>query len=420
MNRNTKYVIYALLAVNAFLVCKGVISSSIWWAQRPSEYCISDILINYQGGFVRRGLLGEILFQLSSLSNLDPRCFIVPLCVISAAILICLLVRYFHREHLCLWILPTYYVLGGADYIRKDTIMMLFVFAIFKLLSQLLDGQRKLCILLILIVLLLNLHEASFFAFFPMLAVYLLFGTPNRTRLTHRIVVITISLAAMATLCIFKGDMECAEQVWHSWESVYPDEYCMFRYWSSIGALAWGTLDTIKMHIVYNFCDDPTLGWSELFIRPLVLFIILYLMIQISFVNHRGDSDYKRKTCLFAKFAIFQLLSMAPLMTILSCDFKRICFYWTVSSFMSYFLLKDMHVNVPFSKTINKWIAPCIKAISYPVRPVYPFVLLLFFSIPTWHGDPCRTYFSPLCSPVVVRVFWHVTHIQTDIDRILH
>ena len=31
------------------------------------EYTISDWLINYQGGFTRRGLLGEIVFQINSL-----------------------------------------------------------------------------------------------------------------------------------------------------------------------------------------------------------------------------------------------------------------------------------------------------------------------------------------------------------------
>ena len=369
---------------------------------------------------MRRGILGELLYQLSSLIGLEPRCCIVPLCAISAAILICLLVRYFHKEHLCLWILPTYYVLAGADYIRKDTLMMLLVFAIFKLLSLLVDGKKNTCMLLMLIVLLLNLHEASFFVFFPLLVVCLLFGSPNKVRLAHKIALVAIPLTTMATLCIFKGDIACAEKVWQSWLPFYPDDYSTFKHWSSIGALTWGTVETIKMHLVYNFCDDPTLGCSEFFIRPLVLFIIIYLVVQISFVRLREDASYKRKTYRFAKIAVFQLCSLAPLMTILSCDFKRICFYWTVSSFMSYFLFKNIHFNVPFSKTINKWIEPCIKAVSYPVKPVYPFILLLCFSIPTWHGDSCRGYFSPVCSPIVVRLFWHATHIQTDIDKILH
>ena len=35
----------------------------------PNKYTFTDWLINYEGGFVRRGLLGQIIFNLSKFLN---------------------------------------------------------------------------------------------------------------------------------------------------------------------------------------------------------------------------------------------------------------------------------------------------------------------------------------------------------------
>ena len=40
-------------------------------SQRPESWLVGDWLINYQGDFIRRGLLGEVFFQLANLTHLD-------------------------------------------------------------------------------------------------------------------------------------------------------------------------------------------------------------------------------------------------------------------------------------------------------------------------------------------------------------
>ena len=37
----------------------------------PYKYVFTDWLINYEGGFIRRGLLGQICFYISNVFNLD-------------------------------------------------------------------------------------------------------------------------------------------------------------------------------------------------------------------------------------------------------------------------------------------------------------------------------------------------------------
>ena len=40
-----------------------------------NDYSFNELFINYQAGFVRRGLLGEIFWQIHSYNNIDPRLF---------------------------------------------------------------------------------------------------------------------------------------------------------------------------------------------------------------------------------------------------------------------------------------------------------------------------------------------------------
>ena len=41
-----------------------------------NDWKIGDWLINYQGGMVRRGLLGEVIYQLSYFTHIDPGIFV--------------------------------------------------------------------------------------------------------------------------------------------------------------------------------------------------------------------------------------------------------------------------------------------------------------------------------------------------------
>ena len=40
-----------------------------------NEYSFNELFINYQAGFVRRGLLGEIFWQINLYKDVDPRLF---------------------------------------------------------------------------------------------------------------------------------------------------------------------------------------------------------------------------------------------------------------------------------------------------------------------------------------------------------
>lgn len=413
MNRLTKCIVYSTLFVNLLLIIRASYKSAMYSIMCPAKYCISEFLINYQGGFVRRGLMGEILYQICHPLGLDPRYLIIPFSIITAALFIFIIIKLFRKEHLCLWILPTSYVIFGADFIRKDFFMMLLVFWILRSVPKLISGQGKPILVILLSLILLNVHEASFFIFYPILFVYILFGVPCKMHKWTKLAVLAAPLAMMAAVSIFKGDRECAETICRSWEFAFPESYSSFTMWNAIGALCWDTARTIIIHVQFNFINGPFVHYAGFIARPLVLLAIIFLMVQIAFVYQRGTAAFNSMTRRFVGFAAFQLLSLVPLFTVLSCDFCRICFYWTVSSFLAYCSLKDVQLHFPCQERLARLFKPFAAWLAHPVKAVYPFVLLVILGVPFCMNTPID-----YLSPIFRKAYWHINHISSDIERL--
>ena len=405
MSKCQGVVLKILLTINLVLLAIKLISYNVTYATFPKGCLISEFLINYQGGFVRRGLVGELLYRMCEPLGMNPTYIIVPVCIVAFSLFIYLIIMYFKKEHLCLWILPTYYVLGGADYIRKDFIIMLFVFWIFQQVPKFLAGSNNVAYMILMFVLLLNIHEASFFIVYPTLCVYILFAKYNRATLWARTAMIVAPLMMMLALCVFKGSEECCNNIFDSWDYAYPDALKSLEgTQNSITALTWETWPTIQWHLHLNFATGAFFKYSPLIIKPLAISMILWLMVQISFFHHRNSAEYSSRTGKFVFHAILQLISLAPMFTILSCDFRRICFYWTTSSFLAYFCLNGLPLKSSFIEKIQSPIKRLGEIVSKAVSPVYPFALLLLLGVP-YIVNPPVGYMSPIGQEVLPRVF---------------
>lgn len=66
-------VYWRVVVIIFFIAASGLIiyRASILLTSLPDEWLIGDWLINYQGGLVRRGLIGEVFFRISQLSGLE-------------------------------------------------------------------------------------------------------------------------------------------------------------------------------------------------------------------------------------------------------------------------------------------------------------------------------------------------------------
>ena len=67
-----------------------------------SSWGVTDYMINYQGGYVRRGLLGEMIYQLSLLNTfIDPRFYIVLISMVSLVLVVWFFIWNFKKHGLC-------------------------------------------------------------------------------------------------------------------------------------------------------------------------------------------------------------------------------------------------------------------------------------------------------------------------------
>ena len=136
---------------------------------------VSEWLINYQGGFVRRGICGQLLWQLEQWFPFDVRIALVGICLISSSLMLWLIFRLFKKEGWALLIVPTGFCLGFTLFNlfgRRDFISLLLTFAIFMIFRNLATHPRKWggwVAFYIVSALQLLIHEASFFYTFPIL-----------------------------------------------------------------------------------------------------------------------------------------------------------------------------------------------------------------------------------------------------------
>lgn len=340
---------------------------------------VSEFLINYQGGYVRRGLLGEVLLQISNTCFLlDPRWLIALISFGSLFYVLYFIVRKFYEKKFCWWLLPLNICLSGGFIIRKDYICMAIVIAMFSAFFCLRDWRSRLFFSLLSILLALNIHECYFFICAPFMM--LLYITEQSLHKVYKWLSVLAILMMMAVVCLNKGDMFVASKIYQSWNHIFP-AYQGDIPRNSIHAIGWETWDTIKHHIYRNFLlkSSFVFGWYS---KPIVWIIILFIFPNVLFVGSKlsGYSMAKYRHCLLSVM-VFQFVSLLPMFTILSCDPARICFYWTVSSLIILLCVPIDKIMKVFPKFYSEFIAKLLRVFVFRKSQVIAVSLMLIIGV---------------------------------------
>jgi len=198
---------------------------------------VSELFISYAGGFIRRGLIGTILYALFPYVSL-------PYLVIGAYItlfVVFLLISYrsFSKNFDMLTVLfvfssPAYFLfqLKAPDvFARKDVIIQLFIFISYSIaVSCILNEKCKLfwptLLLLTLYVISFLIHEMALF-YFPLPFVLLGVAFQKRKRLLYWIVIGIVTVAAsLAVVYLFPGTLEQRNAICGAWRQYYPTLAC--------------------------------------------------------------------------------------------------------------------------------------------------------------------------------------------------
>lgn len=315
-----------------------------------ASYEISEFLINYQGGFVRRGLLGEILFFFVKNYGIDIGWTIKIISAVCYLFVCFFFIFSFKKRNYSLYILPLCFFCGAlvistSYWIRKDALMIcFFILAIWLLYlnKKFLSKPIKIVIINILLIFILLTHEVVAFFTLPIifLLLYDLFKDEGVFKsLLLSAVSLLPSLLTFLLVILFSGNYETAQTIWDSWHIATGKETTPLGDNNALGALSWGLKYTIIMHLKCNFLIInegilSTLYWIITF--PVIYYITTNFLAV--FRKSPGDFTENHKTVLSSIF-LFQLICLSPVFIVLSIDYIRLFFYLLTSTFVIFILV---------------------------------------------------------------------------------
>ena len=363
------------------------------------SYEVSDWLVNYVGGFVRRGLIGQVLLELEKLHLYDVRLAIAAIIAVCSVAILWILVRIFRREGWSLLIIPTGLCLGYTFlniWGRRDLLSLTMTFFIFLSYRNAVSRQHNWLswgVFQILSILQILIHEASFFYTFPILMLYEFHRLRTRqhsvtTSVARCLLPFLPMLVTMAVACLFKGNQQIAEAIWASWGKMFsafqPD--AINQMGLSIEALGWDASETFGNHLYTSYlgCFHPSY-WGI----PLTLFNLLATYYLVTRVNSVKTGIYPQRAMshvTMSDIVLVQFVALLPMYTVLSCDWGRTLPYLVISSVFFYHIFKQETPLFSYRLTrVSTRLQDAISGVKPLNLPAVYILLVLLVPIPRYH-----------------------------------
>ena len=354
-----------------------------------SNWTVSEWLISYAGGFVRRGLPGSIIHAFSTLSNISPIYIIWVICLLAYSLLIVLLWMLCKGKIYSSLLSSQLLLLApliGNFFIRKDifclALLGLSLLIIPKHKTKRSSSYASIIMINLLCSTSILTHESYAIWALPGV-IYLLstffFGSAkeNLPRIALSTLSMTPSILTFALCIINKGSTFHSASIHQSWQelaSILASEGTLFQdlpnYWSAIGAIGWSTWFAIRLHL--SILNDFSYGiWI-----PGAWALTIYICINLFTSGGPRQYQHIRRNIILLQSTTFLPLSL------LGWDHGRWMFLWIGSSaLMSGFYLSARN-KILYS--------PLIEADSALIQKIAPGIrscntwtyTLLFLGIP--------------------------------------
>lgn len=350
-----------------------------------NDWSYTEFMINFQGGFVRRGLLGEILYYLCKYTGFGPAAFILPSCICAYLFVVYFFFKRFRLRNYCWFLILSPLFCGYvSDIIRKDYMLYCLLILMIWLLANGKMGNAKISALVIISALGLFIHEAFVFWGLPIIALLLFNGNlKSKQGIGYSIVIIGVFLF----LSVYHGSVQHVSAIVTSWQGLLGENVISIEKNNSIGAIGWDTLAAIRGHIRLNF--SGMLGWVTFFIRPLEFMLAYYFVVNFLWVfSERNSFNENDRTNLSVLF-LFSVVCMLPMFLFLSCDYARLYQYVVISAFTPFLLFSRERLSKLFPKKIYDFIAALNKKINQIIVPTkgIMILILLLFAVPPCYFD---------------------------------
>jgi len=258
-NQKVFKIISITLAFTILLVFKEKTLNSLslsfgWWSY-------SEILINYPDQFVRRGLLGEIIYLLSQ--NSGSIKIVNNFIFFNFTLFVTLLMYTFRRYDLSYKFIFLYFVfpLGILHmvvfdnfYHRKDLIYLNLFLIMLNLLITHPEKNKELkfIILLFTTVFLGLIHEGLLLLFIPIYIFFIekYFFKKKLFYISYKNIFLILNLVLFTISSIFKGNKQLAENIWNSLhisdKRLISENINDFEF-NGIGAIGWSFLEPLNL-----------------------------------------------------------------------------------------------------------------------------------------------------------------------------
>lgn len=391
--------IYALLTGCYFVTFGNTGLTPAWYNDlNYNSIVVSDWLINYEGGFTRRGLIGEILYQCYKLYPFPIKTCIFTLNLISFGLFCVLFWRICRKNKFT--ILPFLAIFCETHcstfVYRRDFILFLLAYLVFFYFFKFIKTKKTSYAIVsnVTICLAIIIHESFFFFTIPLLLITL--WTYSSAIPTKKVILcityFTFPLIAMLSVSIFKGNADISANIWNSWKDLftnYPDTSSPQEIGDGVFWLSKNLDFATSFHLSANFRTH----YHNIFIISYCIAGLLSLLLMTLYLVIKNPSlqrlqfNYERSHYLLGLILAFQFLAMTPMFTILSCDYARTVLYCVVSTILYYnflvqnpvhtkscTLISSIYHHSPIQSVITQLKNYCPKKHHY----IYPIILLIY------------------------------------------
>lgn len=347
-------------------------------------YEISDWMINYEGGFVRRGLIGQCLLWANHIHSFDIRYTIVFIEAFFYVLFLYLIFKIFNKYKWSLLgaMFPIVCSTTSLTVYRRDFMMLCLCYLSYKLFFRYLkdNGINSLIISIMIMSVSITIYEPIFFVMVPVLVLQY---WNKKKNIINSLFIFLIPILCMVLSCIFRGTDNQVNDIWQSWLP-YLSQYVDIQNENigfAIQFLGLTNQEVFSLHYECTFRDNMPL-WT--IITLIIVFSLAYfLCTYVPSVYREG-----KRLCEnidkyeISKILLFQLFIQLPIFTLLSCDYGRTIPMSLYTSFFIFHMSKMNGYKVYVTNIIGNTSDKIINSLnSYTVfnNPwVYIFTILLF------------------------------------------
>ena len=302
-----------------------------------STWQYADWLINYQGGLVRRGLIGEILFRLHKFTSVDLDIliflFVTSLYVIFSYYLL-KSIKYIENSNIniLIFLSPAFFIypIMNSEVVGRKDILLLALISSFVFIDKKINQKFHFSILILVMFFLSLSHSA--FAFYMPYFIFLYILTKNRRGLKITFKDVIIPVLFLVVLILFINSLNGTEyQINQICDSV--------KKFVAEGCTKSGQIFHLASGVEYRFAEKFKIGEgyiSNYLIIYTISLILVFFFITSKLINSKFKTNLLKKNNL-NPFLIFLILFLFTIpVYILGRDWGRYIYISYSCSFFIY------------------------------------------------------------------------------------